>query len=334
MQKDTAPLLEIKNLKVNFCTYEGVVEAVDIDDFKLFPSEVVGLVGESGCGKTTAALTVIKLIPIPPGKIESGSITFKEEDILKKDELAMRNIRGKQISVIFQNPTTSLNPVFTCGEQITRVIMLHQKLAEKEAEKKAIETFNLVRLPDPVRIFKSYPHQLSVGMRQRVSIAIALSCNPDLLIADEPTTALDVTIQAQILRLMNELRKEIGTAMLYITHDLAVAAQVCDRIAVMYAGNIVEVGNVKNIYKKPKHPYTLSLMKSIPSKEKKKEKMLPVIKGTVPTLINPPRGCRFHPRCDSCMEICKKEKPKAIEVEDQHWVSCFLYSRQGGGDDE
>jgi oligopeptide/dipeptide ABC transporter ATP-binding protein len=326
MQKDMMPLLEIKNLKVNFYTYEGVVEAVDIDNFKLFPREVVGLVGESGCGKTTASLTVIKLIPIPPGKIESGSIIFKGEDMLKKDELTMRNIRGKQISIIFQNPTTSLNPVFTCGEQITRVIMLHQKLAKKEAEKKAIEAFNLVRLSDPVRIFKSYPHQLSVGMRQRVSIAIALSCSPDLLIADEPTTALDVTIQAQILKLMNELREEIGTTILYITHDLAVAAQVCDRIAVMYAGNIVEVGNVKNIYKKPKHPYTLSLMKSIPSKEKKKEKMLPVIKGTVPTLINPPQGCRFHPRCDSCMEICKKEKPKVIEVEDQHWVSCFLYN--------
>jgi len=329
MQKNTTPLVEMKNLKVNFYTYEGVVEAVDIDSFKLSRGEVVGLVGESGCGKTTAALTILKLIPIPPGKIESGSIMFNGEDLLQKDENSMQEIRGKKISAIFQNPTTSLNPVFSCGEQITRVITLHQKISKEEAEKKVIEVFNLVRLPDPERILKSYPHELSVGMRQRVSIAIALSCNPDLLIADEPTTALDVTIQAQILKLMDELRQKTGTTVLYITHDLAVAAQLCDRIAVMYAGNIVEVGYVRDIYKNSKHPYTLSLMKSIPSKEKKKEKKLPVIRGTVPTLINPPSGCRFHPRCESCMEICKKEKPRSLEIEDQHLVSCFLYERKG-----
>jgi len=329
MQKNATPLIEMKNLKVNFYTYEGVVEAVDIDYFKLSRGEVVGLVGESGCGKTTAALTILKLIPIPPGKIESGSIMFNGEDLLQKDEKTMQEIRGKKISAIFQNPTTSLNPVFTCGEQITRLITLHQKITKEEAEKKAIEAFNLVRLPDPERILKGYPHELSVGMRQRVSIAIALSCNPDLLIADEPTTALDVTIQAQILKLMHELRQKIGTSILYITHDLAVAAQLCDRIAVMYAGNIVETGHVGNIYKRPKHPYTMSLMKSIPSKEKKKEKKLPVIQGTVPTLIDPPLGCRFNPRCESCIEICKKEKPCSLEIEDQHFVSCFLYTRKG-----
>ncbi len=322
----------MKNLKVNFYTHEGVVEAVDIDYFKLSRGEVVGLVGESGCGKTTAALTILKLIPIPPGKIESGSILFNGEDLVKKDETSMQKIRGKKISAIFQNPTASLNPVFTCGDQIRRVITLHQKISRDETEKKAIEAFNLVRLPDPERILKSYPHELSVGMRQRVSIAIALSCNPDMLIADEPTTALDVTIQAQILKLMDELRTEIGTTTLYITHDLAVAAQICDTIAVMYAGNIVEVGRVEEVYKNPMHPYTASLMKSIPSREKKKEKKLPVIKGAVPTLINPPPGCRFHPRCGSCMEICKKEKPGSSEIEGEHFVSCFLYSTGGKTD--
>lgn len=330
MQRNKKTLLEIKKLKVHFHTYEGVVEAVDIDDFKLFNGEVVGLVGESGCGKTTAALTILKLIPIPPGKIESGSIIFNGEELLKKDDLAMREIRGKNISMIFQNPTTSLNPVFTCGEQITRVIRLHQKLGKEEAEKKAIGMFNLVRLPDPRRMMRSYPHELSIGMRQRVMIAIALSCNPDLLIADEPTTALDVTIQAQILKLMDELRRKISTTILYITHDLAVAAQICDRVAVMYAGNIVEIGYVENIYKNPKHPYTISLMKSIPRREMRKEKQLPVIKGVVPTLINPPSGCRFHPRCESCMEICKKEKPTSIKIKDEHFVSCFLYDSEGG----
>lgn len=325
MQKNATPLIEMRNLKVNFHTYEGVVEAVDVDYFKLSRGEVVGLVGESGCGKTTAALTILKLIPTPPGKIESGTILFNGEDLTKKDEDSMQKIRGKKISAIFQNPTASLNPVFTCGEQIKRVITLHQETSIEETEKKAIQAFNLVRLPDPERILKSYPHELSIGMRQRVSIAIALSCNPDLLIADEPTTALDVTIQAQILKLMDELRKKIGMAILYITHDLAVAAQLCDTIAVMYAGNIVEVGPIEEVYKNPKHPYTISLMKSIPSREKRREKKLPVIKGTVPTLINPPLGCRFHPRCGSCMEICKKEKPSPIEVKSQHFVSCFLY---------
>lgn len=322
-------LLEIKKLRVHFHTYEGVVEAVDIDDFKLSMGEVVGLVGESGCGKSTTALAILKLIPIPPGKIENGSIIFGGEDLLKKDDLAMGEIRGGKISMIFQNPTTSLNPVFTCGEQITRVIRLHQKLGKEESEKKAAEMFNIVRLPDPKRIMKSYPHELSVGMRQRVMIAIALSCNPDLLIADEPTTALDVTIQAQVLKLMVELRRKINTAILYITHDLAVAAQICDRIAVMYAGSIVEIGYAKDIYKNPKHPYTISLMRSIPRREMRKEKLLPVIKGGVSDLINPPAGCRFHPRCESCMEICKKEKTRSLEIEDGHLVSCFLYSDGG-----
>jgi len=327
MIESEKPLLEIRNLKVNFYTYQGVVQAVDIDRFSIGRKQSVGLVGETGCGKTVTSLSILRLIP-SPGKIVSGEIIFKGEDLLKKSKRAMRDIVGKQISTIFQNPTSSLNPVFTVGEQVTRVIKLHQRVGKREAERRAVEMFNLVRLPDPEKMLKSYPHELSGGMCQRVMIAMALSCNPDLLIADEPTTALDVTIQAQILKLMEELKEKIDTSILLITHDLSVVAQLCDRVAVMYAGGIVEDGNVKDVFKDPKHPYTRGLFDAIP-KLGRRERLLRGIEGFVPDLLNPPAGCRFHPRCSYAKDVCREHKPMLTEITTKHLVSCFLYSGKG-----
>lgn len=327
MVESEKPLLEIQNLKVNFYTYQGVVQAVDIDRFFIGRKQSVGLVGETGCGKTVTSLSILRLIP-SPGKIVSGEIIFKGEDLLKKSKRAMKDIVGKQISTIFQNPTSSLNPVFTVGEQVTRVIKLHQKVGKREAERRAVEMFNLVRLPDPEKMLKSYPHELSGGMCQRVMIAMALSCNPDLLIADEPTTALDVTIQAQILKLMEELKEKIDASILLITHDLSVVAQLCDRVAVMYAGGIVEDGNVNDVFKDPKHPYTRGLLDAIP-KLGRRERGLRGIEGFVPDLLNPPSGCRFHPRCSYVMDVCREHKPVPTEFTTKHLVSCFLYGRKG-----
>jgi len=327
MVESEKPLLEIRNLKVNFYTYQGVVQAVDIERFSIGRKQSVGLVGETGCGKTVTSLSILRLIP-SPGKIVSGEIIFKGEDLLKKSKRAMRDIIGKQISTIFQNPTSSLNPVFTVGEQVTRVIKLHQRVGKREAERRAVEMFNLVRLPDPEKMPKSYPHELSGGMCQRVMIAMALSCNPDLLIADEPTTALDVTIQAQILKLMEELKEKIDTSILLITHDLSVVAQLCDRVAVMYAGGIVEDGNVNDVFKDPKHPYTRGLLDAIP-KLGRRERELRGIEGFVPDLLNPPSGCRFHPRCSYVMDVCREHKPVLTEFTTNHMVSCFLYGGKG-----
>lgn len=327
MVEPEKPLLEIRNLKANFYTYQGVVHAVDIERFSIGRKQSVGLVGETGCGKTVTSLSILRLIP-SPGKIVSGEIIFKGEDLLKKSKRAMRDIVGKQISTIFQNPTSSLNPVFTVGEQVTRVIKLHQKVGKREAKRRAVEMFNLVRLPDPEKMLKSYPHELSGGMCQRVMIAMALSCNPDLLIADEPTTALDVTIQAQILKLMEELKEKIDTSILLITHDLSVVAQLCDRVAVMYAGGIVEDGNVKDVFKDPKHPYTRGLFDAIP-KLGRRERLLRGIEGFVPDLLNPPSGCRFHPRCSYAKDVCREHKPMLTEITTKHLVSCFLYSGKG-----
>ena len=324
-----SPLLEMKNLKVNFYTYQGVVHAVDIDRFSIDRKQSVGLVGETGCGKTVTSLSILKLVP-SPGKVVSGEIIFKGEDLLKKSKRAMRDIVGKQISTIFQNPTSSLNPVFSVGEQVTRVIRLHQKVGKKEAERRAIEMFNLVRLPDPEKMLKSYPHELSGGMCQRVMIAMALSCNPDLLIADEPTTALDVTIQAQILKLMEELKEKIDASILLITHDLSVVAQLCDRVAVMYAGCVVEDGKVNDIFKDPRHPYTRGLLDAIP-RPGRRERKLRGIKGFVPDLLNPPPGCRFHPRCSHVMDVCREQRPQPTELTNKHLVSCFLYDGKGEG---
>jgi len=321
-------LLEIRDLAVRFYTYQGVVHAVDIERFTMYTRESVGLVGETGCGKTVTSLAILGLIP-PTGRAESGEIIFKGEDLLKKSKDEMRQIVGKQISMIFQNPVSSLNPVFTIGDQVTSIIRLHQNVGRAEAEKKAIEMFELVRLPDPRKIMKSYPHELSGGMCQRAMIAMALSCNPDLLIADEPTTALDVTIQAQILKLMSELKEEISTSILLITHDLSVVAQTCDRAAVMYAGNLVEAGTIQAIFKDPKHPYTKGLLDAIP-KLGSRERRLRGIEGAVPSLLNPPKGCRFHPRCDKATKACRETNPRQIEVETGHYVSCLLYGVDAG----
>jgi oligopeptide/dipeptide ABC transporter ATP-binding protein len=321
------PLLEIKNLKINFKTYQGTVQAVDIDHFSIGKGEYVGLVGETGCGKSVTTLAILRLLP-PSGRVVSGEILFKGEDLLKKSLKEMENIRGKQISIVFQNPSSSLNPVFTVGEQITRILMLHQNLKKEEAKRKAIKILSLVRLPNPHKILDRYPHELSGGMCQRVMIAMALSCNPDLLIADEPTTALDVTIQAQILKLMRELKDKIGASILLITHDLSVVAQLCDKVAVMYAGRIVEQGKVRDIFKNPLHPYTRGLLEAIPVVGKR-EKRLKGIEGFVPDMLNPPPGCRFHPRCPYATEICNVKSPDSFHVENGHYVSCFLY---GGGE--
>ena len=321
------PLLEIKNLKINFKTYQGTVQAVDIDYFSIGRGEYVGLVGETGCGKSVTTLAILRLLP-PSGRVVSGEILFKGEDLLKKSLKEMENIRGKQISIVFQNPSSSLNPVFTVGEQITRILMLHQNLKKEEAKRKAVKILSLVRLPNPYKILDRYPHELSGGMCQRVMIAMALSCNPDLLIADEPTTALDVTIQAQILKLMRELKDKIGASILLITHDLSVVAQLCDKVAVMYAGRIVEQGKVRDIFKKPLHPYTRGLLEAIPVVGKR-EKRLKGIEGFVPDMLNPPPGCRFHPRCPYATEICNVKSPDSFHVENGHYVSCFLY---GGGE--
>lgn len=321
------PLLEIKNLKVIFKTYQGIVNAVDIDHFSIGKRECVGLVGETGCGKSVTTLAILRLLP-PSGKIVNGQIVFKGENLLEKSSKEMEGIRGKQISMIFQNPSSSLNPVFTIGEQITRIIRLHQKLSKEAAEKKAMRMLSLVRLPNPRKLLDRYPHELSGGMCQRVMIAMALSCNPDLLIADEPTTALDVTIQAQILKLMKELKKKIGASILLITHDLSVVAQLCDKVAVMYAGRIVEQGKVRDIFKNPLHPYTKGLLEAIPIVGKP-EKRLKGIDGFVPDMLNPPTGCRFHPRCPYTTNACKIKVPNRFHVENEHYVSCFLY---GGGE--
>ena len=320
------PLLEIRNLKVDFNTYQGIVQAVDIDYFSIGKKECVGLVGETGCGKSVTALSILGLLP-PSARI-NGEIIFKGENLLKKDPSEMEKIRGKQISVIFQNPSSSLNPVFTVGEQITRVLMLHQNLRKEEAKEKAIEMFNLVRLPNPEKLLSRYPHELSGGMCQRVMIAMALSCNPDLLIADEPTTALDVTIQAQILKLMNELKEKIDASILLISHDLSVVAQLCNKVAVMYAGRIVECGGIRDVFKNPLHPYTQGLLEAIPVAGNRQKK-LKGIYGFVPNMLNPPPGCRFNPRCQYATGICRTKKPTQLQVENEHFVSCFLYGDEG-----
>ena len=328
MERTDETLLQIRDLTVRFYTYQGVVHAVDIERFSIYKRESVGLVGETGCGKTVTSLAILGLIP-STGRIESGEIIFKGEDLLKKSKEAMRRIVGKQISMIFQNPVSSLNPVFTIGDQATSIIRLHQNVGKSEAEKKAIEMFELVRLPDPKKIMKTYPHELSGGMCQRAMIAMALSCNPDLLIADEPTTALDVTIQAQILKLMSELKEEISTSILLITHDFSTVAQTCDRVAVMYAGNLVEAGTARAVFKDPKHLYTKGLLEAIP-KLGVRERKLRGIEGAVPSLLNPPEGCRFHPRCPKAMKACKEMSPRQIEVETGHYVSCLLYGADAG----
>lgn len=318
-------LLEIKNLSIEYITDDGVNKAVNDLNLKIREGETLGFVGETGAGKTTTALGVMRLIPNPPGKVVSGEIYFEGENLLEKEEKDMRGIRGNKISMIFQDPMTSLNPIMTVGEQIEEVIGLHEELPKDELRKRAEEMLETVGIRK--ERFDDYPHQFSGGMKQRVVIAMGLACNPKLIIADEPTTALDVTIQAQVLELMKELKIKFNTSMLLITHDLGVVAETCDYVSIMYAGSSLEYGDVERIYNNPLHPYTVGLFNSIPSLDEDKE-TLDVIPGTPPDPSNLPTGCRFHPRCLKCMEVCKTKTPKSIEVEKGHFVSCFLYDKE------
>ncbi len=317
-------LLKVENLKTYFFTHEGTVKAVDGISFSINRGETLGLVGESGCGKSVTALSIMRLIPHPPGRIVSGEIYSEGKNLLKYNEKEMRNIRGKKISMIFQEPMTSLDPVFTIGHEIKEAVRLHSSVNKKDARDKTIETLRVVGMPDAEKRINNYPHELSGGMRQRAMIAMALCCNPALLIADEPTTALDVTIQAQILRLINELKDEFGASVLLITHDLGVVAEMCDNVAVMYAGHIVEHTDIDKIFRNPLHPYTKGLNKSIPRLDADVER-LETIKGLVPNLLDVPSGCPFHPRCSYRFEKCMKEMPELKDAEYNHLVKCHLY---------
>jgi len=367
-------LLNIQNLKTYFYTYAGIVKALDGIDFKIAEGETVGLVGETGCGKSVTSLAIMRLVPDPPGRIVDGIVSFKGQDLLKKSEEEMRKIRGSRIAMVFQDPMTFINPVISIGDQIGEVIALHQDLASEslrldiedlnsklndlgrdsgEAQeirskihkleqlrgsppkisrrrskkvvlKRTIEVLKLVRMPYPEKVMKQYPHELSGGMRQRAMIAMALSCKPDLLIADEATTSLDVTIQAQILNLLNDLKKKLGSSVLMITHDLGIVAEMCDRVIVMYAGVVVEEAETKELFRNPLHPYTAGLLSAIPRLDQDVDK-LEIIPGSVPNLIYPPPGCRFHPRCKFGMIMCKGERPPTIEVAQGHKVACYVY---------
>jgi len=316
-------LLKVKNLETDFSTHQGTAKAVNGISFTINKGETVGIVGESGCGKSVTALSIMRLIPNPPGKIVGGEIYFEGQDLLQLNEKEMRRIRGKKISMIFQEPMTSLDPVFTIGHEIMESIQLHQGLKKEEAREKAIEALKTVGMPDVEKRIDSYPHELSGGMRQRAMIAMALSCNPALLIADEPTTALDVTIQAQILRLIHELKEEFDASVMLITHDLGVIAEMCDRVAVMYAGHIVETTDIETLFANPLHPYTKGLQKSIPRLDVETER-LDTIQGLVPNLLELPSGCPFHPRCDLRLTKCLQEMPELVEVENHHLVKCHL----------
>ncbi|MCL4517430.1 MAG: ABC transporter ATP-binding protein [Firmicutes bacterium] len=327
---NAANLLEIHGLHLYFDTYLGTVRAVEGLDLTVSRGETVGLVGESGCGKSVSALAILGLISQPPGRIAGGKILFKGEDLLKKSPAELRNIRGKYISMIFQEPMSSLNPVYRVGDQMVEVIMLHRRVSRGEARKIALEMLHEVQMPDPEAVMQKYPFEMSGGMLQRVMIAMELSGKPDLLLADEPTTALDVTVQAQILRLMKNLVKKMNASVLLITHDLGVVAQTCDRVAVMYAGQVVEVAPTEELFTDPRHPYTRGLMGCFPDPNRQ-DAELAAIEGTVPDLINPPGGCRFHPRCPRAGDICGKEGPGPVAISDDHVVHCF-FARQASDD--
>lgn len=319
-------LLEVIDLNTNFYTGQGVVRAVWDVSFSLSHGKIIGIVGESGCGKSVTSLSIMRLIPYPPGKIDGGKIIFNNIDLLKIKNKEMQNIRGKEISMIFQDPMTALNPVLTVGDQISETLMVHKKISKREAVSKTIKLLELVKIPNATCRIKEYPHTLSGGMRQRVMIAIALSCNPKLLIADEPTTALDVTIQAQILALLKQLQGELNSSIILITHDLGVVAQICEEVLVMYAGSIVEKADTITLLKNPRHPYTWGLQKSIPRLDDISKKRLVPIKGQPPNMLNPPKGCRFAPRCNEAVDICKEVFPELKELTSGHIVRCHLYN--------
>ena len=326
-------LLDIRGLKTHFRTDDGMVRAVDGVDLTIGRGETLSVVGESGCGKTVTAMTVLKLIAMPPGKIVEGSILWKGRDLVPLGAVEMQRIRSREIAIVFQEPMTSLNPVYTVGDQIAEVVRLHQGVNRREATDRAIEMLRLVHVPAAERRVNDYPHQLSGGMRQRVMIAMALACSPELLIADEPTTALDVTIQAQILDLLGEMQSRFGMAILLITHAMGVVAETAERVAVMYAGRVVEEAPVEELFARPLHPYTQGLIRSIPRLDKSadraggRKRRLEAISGTVPSLLNPPPGCRFAPRCTFATAGCTAAMPELIAVDGDHKVACILYQQ-------
>ena len=318
-------LLKVRNLRTYFNTDSGVLKAVDGIDFDLFPGETIGIVGESGSGKSVTNLSIMKLIPEPPGRIVSGEVWFEGKDLLKVDNATLRSIRGNKISMIFQDPMTSLNPFLRISTQLCETIQLHQGLNRREARDKAIKVLDMVGIPNAKGRVDNYPHQFSGGMRQRVMIAMALSCDPQILIADEPTTALDVTIQAQILEIIKDLSKEFHTAVILITHDLGVVAGMCDKVAVMYAGRMVEKGSTKQLFAQPRHPYTQGLIKSVPRLDQAHSQRLYSIDGQPPSVIDLPDCCPFFPRCKQVMAVCKTKYPSTTLVAPQHEVACWLY---------
>lgn len=317
-------VLEIKDLYVSFDTYAGEVQAVRGVSYEVADGEVLAVVGESGCGKSVTAQTIMKLNPMPPARIKHGSIMLSGTDIIAASEKEMQKIRGKDVSMIFQDPMTCLNPTMPVGRQIVEALKLHKKLSAADAKAEAIRMLKLVQVPNAEVRAKQYPHEFSGGMRQRAMIAMALSCSPKLLIADEPTTALDVTIQAQIMDLLANIKKDLGTAIVLITHDLGVVASLADRVAVMYAGKIVETGTAKDIFYNPKHPYTRALLKSLPQVNTDRNEQLVSIPGTPPDLLTPPKGCGFASRCQSCMQVCHQKQPPVFSLTEQHNAACWL----------
>ena len=322
-------LLEVKNLKTYFYTDEGVVKSVDDVSFDVEKGKTLGIVGESGCGKSITSLSIMQLVETPPGKIVGGEIIYQGENLLEKNKDQMRKIRGGEIAMIFQEPMTSLNPVFTVGKQIMEALRLHTDLDKEKAKERAIEMLKLVKIPLPEKRFNEYPHQLSGGMRQRVMIAMALSCEPKLLIADEPTTALDVTIQEQILQLIRELNEKLGMSVLFITHDMGAVANLCHNVKVMYLGQVVEEASTEELFQNPLHPYTQGLLSCIPHLGVKKGEPLPVIEGSVPPLSKVPVGCHFCTRCKMADQHCMEHEPPACEVAPGHVVKCWKYAESG-----
>lgn len=325
-------LLKVENLRTSFFTDDGEVKAVDGVSFGLLKGKTLGIVGESGSGKSITALSILKLLAAN-GKIVGGEVNFKGENLLSYSDKEMRSVRGNAISMIFQEPMTSLNPVFTVGQQISESLVKHQQLGKKEAMSRSIELLKLVGIPSPDKRVKQYPHELSGGMRQRVMIAIALACNPEILIADEPTTALDVTIQAQILGLIRGLQKKFGMSVIMITHDLGVVAETCDYVAVMYAGQVVEYADILSLFQYPKHPYTIGLMNSLPRHDKELEKLEPIL-GNVPNPKEMPVGCRFAPRCPAATDLCRTKMPDLLPDEKENDIRCWIYTDQWDGESE
>jgi oligopeptide/dipeptide ABC transporter ATP-binding protein len=320
-------ILEVKNLDTHFYTENGTVKAVNDVSFYVNEGETLGIVGESGCGKSITCMSLVRLVETPPGKYVGGEVLFDGEDISNASDARIRELRGNDISFIFQEPMTSLNPIFKIGQQISETMILHRGMTKKEAREESIKMLELVKIPNPERVVDDYPFALSGGMRQRAMIAMALGCQPKLLIADEPTTALDVTIQAQVLDLMNDLKKKINASIIFITHDLGVISEMSDRVMVMYAGKVVEVATTVDIFKNPLHPYTLGLISSKPDMATESAR-LHVIPGNVPDLNNLPSGCPFHPRCEKAMDVCKKSFPSEITLENDHKVACWLYANK------